>query len=102
MQGLRLRARGWRRTLRNGAASLDRRTKVRRYITFGRWTVLAALAVPLIAQQAPPPIWQSDMPPITELVNKVRAGKDLTPKKWPNGGKVAVALSFDFDAETLF
>ena len=35
-------------------------------------------------------------------MNRVRAGRDLTPKRWPNNGKVAVALSFDLDAETLF
>jgi peptidoglycan/xylan/chitin deacetylase (PgdA/CDA1 family) len=63
----------------------------------------SALATALGAQQpAPPPIWQSDFPQIAAQVNKVRAGRDLTPKTWPNGGRVAVALSFDFDAETLF
>lgn len=34
-------------------------------------------------------------------VNQVRAGKDLTPKTWPNGAKVAVLLSFDVDNETI-
>ncbi len=47
-------------------------------------------------------MWQWDYPQIAATVNKVRAGRDLTPKKWPNGGRVAVALSFDFDTETLF
>jgi peptidoglycan/xylan/chitin deacetylase (PgdA/CDA1 family) len=72
------------------------------------WTLLvgASLAVQtsssaLLAQQ-PPPIWQQSFPEIAATVNKVRAGRDLTPPKWPNGGRVAVALSFDFDAETLF
>jgi peptidoglycan/xylan/chitin deacetylase (PgdA/CDA1 family) len=54
------------------------------------------------ARQGPPPIWQREYGDITALVNKVRAGRDLTPKKWPGGAKVAVALSFDFDAETLY
>jgi peptidoglycan/xylan/chitin deacetylase (PgdA/CDA1 family) len=31
----------------------------------------------------------------------VRAGKDLNPKTWPNGAKVAVLLSFDVDNETV-
>ena len=35
-------------------------------------------------------------------MNKVRAGRDLTPKPWPAGARVAVALSFDMDAETGF
>jgi len=32
---------------------------------------------------------------------EVTAGKDLTPKVWPNNGKVAVLLSFDVDNETI-
>jgi peptidoglycan/xylan/chitin deacetylase (PgdA/CDA1 family) len=64
--------------------------------------VIAALSVPVVVAQQPPPIWQQDYPNILATVNKVRAGRDLTPKKWPNGGRVAVALSFDLDAETLF
>ncbi len=58
------------------------------------------LAVPLVGQQ-PPPVWKWDFPQILSTVNKVRAGRDLTPKSWP-GGRVAVALSFDMDAETVF
>jgi peptidoglycan/xylan/chitin deacetylase (PgdA/CDA1 family) len=53
-------------------------------------------------QQTPRPVWQWQFPEIADLVNKVRAGRDLTPKRWPNNGRVAVALSFDFDTETLF
>ncbi len=44
--------------------------------------------------------WQWTLEKIQSEVGKVRAGKDLTPATWPNGAKVAVALSFDFDAET--
>ena len=44
--------------------------------------------------------WQWSVEKVKSAVNKVRAGKDLTPKSWPGGAKVAVALSFDFDAET--
>jgi len=44
--------------------------------------------------------WQWSVEKVKSAVNKVRAGKDLTPKSWPDGAKVAVALSFDFDAET--
>ena len=36
-----------------------------------------------------------------QAVNKVRAGRSLTPATWPNGAQVAVALSFDVDQETL-
>jgi peptidoglycan/xylan/chitin deacetylase (PgdA/CDA1 family) len=35
-----------------------------------------------------------------QAVNKVRAGRPLTPATWPHGSLVAVALSFDVDQET--
>jgi peptidoglycan/xylan/chitin deacetylase (PgdA/CDA1 family) len=60
------------------------------------------LAPPLVAQQPPPPIWRLDVPQIAGIVNRVRAGRNLTPARWPANGRVAVALSFDLDAETLF
>jgi peptidoglycan/xylan/chitin deacetylase (PgdA/CDA1 family) len=44
--------------------------------------------------------WEWSLEEVLAKVNKARAGKDLTPEAWPNGSKVAVALSFDFDAET--
>jgi peptidoglycan/xylan/chitin deacetylase (PgdA/CDA1 family) len=44
--------------------------------------------------------WDWTLEQIQAKVGKVRAGKDLTPSSWPDGAKVAVALSFDFDAET--
>jgi peptidoglycan/xylan/chitin deacetylase (PgdA/CDA1 family) len=59
------------------------------------------LPVALTAWQAPP-VWQWSLPEIERTVNKVRAGRDLTPKAWPQGARVAVALSFDMDAETGF
>jgi len=34
-------------------------------------------------------------------VSRVRAGRDLTPVRWPGGAQVAVAISFDSDHETL-
>ena len=44
--------------------------------------------------------WQWPMERIRALVQNVRAGRELTPPSWPNRARVAVALSFDFDAET--
>ena len=38
---------------------------------------------------------------ITSAVGAVRAGKKLTPPQWPNGGRVAVAITFDVDNELL-
>jgi peptidoglycan/xylan/chitin deacetylase (PgdA/CDA1 family) len=44
--------------------------------------------------------WDWSLKQIQSKISRVRAGKDLTPGEWPQGAKVAVALSFDFDAET--
>lgn len=44
--------------------------------------------------------WLLSPDQVKSAVSKVRAGKDLTPSTWPEGARVAVALSFDFDAET--
>jgi peptidoglycan/xylan/chitin deacetylase (PgdA/CDA1 family) len=49
-------------------------------------------------QQEKPWTWSIEK--IKTAVNRIRAGKNLTPESWPDGGRVAVALSFDFDAET--
>ena len=56
------------------------------------------------SQQAPPqpqqPPWTLTEDQIRTIVGRVRAGRDLTPKSWPNGAHVAVGLSFDLDNET--
>src|SRR4051812_35566543 len=46
------------------------------------------------------PIWNWDFQRVAAAANHVKAGRDLTPAAWPGGGRVAVALSFDVDAET--
>lgn len=43
--------------------------------------------------------WPDDY--VVEQVNQVRAGRDLTPRSWPNGARVAVLLSYDVDNETV-
>lgn len=48
------------------------------------------------------PAWEWTDEQIAAAVNKVRAGRDLTPAKWPNGARVAVLLSFDVDNETAW
>lgn len=64
----------------------------------------AALAVMLIgaamSQQPPEPPWKWPESKVSEIVNRIRAGRDLTPKHWPNGARVVVGLSFDVDNET--
>ena len=60
------------------------------------------LISPWLAAQTRLPVWEWDSPQIHAVVEKIRAGRDLTPKPWPHGARVAVALSFDFDAESGF
>lgn len=64
--------------------------------------VLAAIAVS--AQQPAPPQtpepWKLTENQIREIVSRVRAGRDLTPRAWPEGARAAVGLSFDVDNET--
>lgn len=45
--------------------------------------------------------WETDEAAWRGLVNQVRAGRELAPKKWPSGARCAVALSFDCDHETF-
>jgi len=72
--------------------------KVRKFI----WLIFLLFAVfsflPSQTQEEKPWLWSLDR--IKQAVNKVRAGQDLTPREWPGGARVAVGLSFDFDAET--
>ena len=42
----------------------------------------------------PEEVWRSH-------VDRVRAGRSLAPSSWPGGAKMAVALSFDSDHETI-
>ena len=50
-----------------------------------------------------PPITTSSTPEeIQRIAGITRAGRKLTPKAWPNGARVAVALTFDVDNEALF
>ncbi|MDZ5446985.1 polysaccharide deacetylase [Micromonospora sp. 4G57] len=45
--------------------------------------------------------WQWDEPTWRGHIGKVRAGRSLTPDQWPGGARVAVAISFDSDHETI-
>jgi peptidoglycan/xylan/chitin deacetylase (PgdA/CDA1 family) len=55
----------------------------------------------VLAQDEDPP-WEWSEERIENAVNKVRAGRDLTPANWPGGARVAVMLSFDVDNETIW
>ena len=45
--------------------------------------------------------WQWPEETWRSIVGKVRAGRSLTPDRWPDGARVAVALSFDSDHEAI-
>lgn len=48
-------------------------------------------------------IWKLPPDEIVERVQSgVRAGADLKPAAWPDGARVAVSISFDFDTEPLW
>jgi peptidoglycan-N-acetylglucosamine deacetylase len=53
-----------------------------------------------MAQPPDPLPWTLTESQIRAMVERVRAGRDLTPRAWPNGARIAVGLSFDFDNET--
>ena len=78
-------------------------TQKRAYMTlFGVAPVAGLLALVTAFAQTPQqePTWKWPESRVFETVNRVRAGRDLTPKRWPSGARVAVGLSFDFDNET--
>ena len=52
-----------------------------------------------VAAQTEP--WRWDEATWRGHVQRVRAGRSLAPKAWPGGARVAVALSFDSDHETI-
>ena len=74
--------------------------ELRRDIAIQRLTGVATLAFALAveAQQNQPGTKWSDEE-LRQTVEGARVGRRLTPKSWPNGGRVAVCLSFDTDAE---
>jgi peptidoglycan/xylan/chitin deacetylase (PgdA/CDA1 family) len=64
--------------------------------------VVAALAatIPVAAQQAPSnpfPGARLSLEQLKDQLSRVSAGRRLKPRAWPNGARVAVALTFDVD-----
>jgi peptidoglycan/xylan/chitin deacetylase (PgdA/CDA1 family) len=60
------------------------------------------VACPAFAQPAPPIAQPGLKLSVDQLKAQIHvtAGKRLRPKSWPNGARVAVALSFDVDNQT--
>ncbi len=75
---------------------------MKRTIRFGLVLIFLFVTAlsPCAQEQKPEKPWLLTLDQVNSIVNAVRAGEDLTPSVWPDGAKVAVALSFDFDAET--
>ena len=70
--------------------------------------ILFAVPVSVGACNPPPAVEEPEVRPWewTEAewrapIEAVRAGRRLAPSEWPGGNRVAVALSFDFDNETV-
>jgi peptidoglycan-N-acetylglucosamine deacetylase len=73
-----------------------------RLLALAALVLVPAAMIPSAQQPAPqaPAPWTLTEQQIRDSVNRVRAGRNLTPKEWPNGNRVAVGLSFDLDNET--
>lgn len=67
----------------------------------GRRGVVAVVESQPTQTAAEDPSWTWPESRWRSAVEKVRAGRRLLPESWPEGAKVAVTLSFDFDNETL-
>ena len=67
-----------------------------------RILAIAAIACAAVCGQQPNPMpgTRLSIDQIKEQFFRVSAGRRLKPKSWPNGAKVAVALSFDVDNAT--
>lgn len=48
------------------------------------------------------PVWAWSDERIREFWSAIEAGPAITPSSWPNGAKVAVALSFDYQMGTIY
>ena len=66
--------------------------------------MLVSMPSTIVAHEASneDPIYNWTPEKIIEHVSRVRAGRDLSPKSWPNGARVAVSLSFDIDTEPVW
>jgi len=67
-----------------------------KYVSLFALTCSLAIAQP---PQQPGTKWTEDQ--LRAAVAPARAGRKLTPHSWPNGARVAVALSFDVDNESF-
>ena len=65
---------------------------------FGLVPALTAFSQVAVEEE---PSWKWPESRWREAVQQVRAGPRLVPDSWPEGGRVAVTLSFDLDTETL-
>lgn len=75
--------------------------KTPKEIAISVFAALVLSANPVFAQDEDPS-WEWSEERIENAVNKVRAGRNLNPDSWPDGGRVAVLLSFDVDNETIW
>lgn len=65
--------------------------------------LLIAIALPIWGQSPAPsmPGLNLSLPELKAQYTRIGVGKRLKPKQWPNGARVAVALSFDVDNATV-
>lgn len=73
---------------------------MRRLLWIAPAGLICVTAVLAHQEQAAPSPWTLSEAQIRQIVGQVRAGRDLTPRQWPDNAKAAVGLSFDLDNET--
>ena len=85
---------------RKRARGRDRAGNWRRSLLWGLSLMIVG-NLPAWAQdhQHDEPVWKWTPEQVQQQVSTVRSGESLKPKQWPNGAKVAVSISFDFDTE---
>ncbi len=66
----------------------------------GRRSMNDSAAAGSTGQSGNDPSWAWEDARWQAIVHKVRAGRSLKPARWPDGARVAVALSFDSDHES--
>src|SRR5262249_50069156 len=86
------------RTPANGSSTARRVTTAQ---TMFRYVCRPSRPTWSIGMPETPETWRWDEGTWRGHVQRVRAGRSLAPATWPNEARVAVALSFDADHETI-
>jgi peptidoglycan/xylan/chitin deacetylase (PgdA/CDA1 family) len=65
-------------------------------------SILLSITICTAQEYAPDPRWNVTVEKARQIISQVQPGPNVTPKSWPEGKRVAVALTFDLDAELVW